>query len=50
MDKDILTQRIGAAVAKLPEWLRHDLALADKAARERAEETLAAIIAAALSE
>lgn len=48
MDKDELTQKIGAVAAKLPEWVRHDLAAADRTVRERAEETLAAILAAAL--
>ena len=35
-------------LAKTPAWLRHDLASADKSARSRAEETLAAMIVAAL--
>ena len=32
-----------------PEWVRHDLAARDRAARVRAEDTLAAMIAAALT-
>lgn len=42
--KDILLK----AVARTPEWVRHDLAAKDIAARNRAEETLAAIIIDAL--
>jgi hypothetical protein len=36
------------AIARLPEWLRHDLAAKDSAVRLRAEESLAAILIAAL--
>jgi hypothetical protein len=36
------------ALARLPEWLRHDLAAKDSAVRLRAEESLAAILIAAL--
>lgn len=50
MDKDELTKNIGAVAAKLPKWARHDLVSADRTARERAEETLTAMLAAALAE
>ena len=43
-------QKIGEAVRKAPEWVRHELLAADPALRERAEETLAAMIAAALAD
>ncbi len=32
------------AVARLPEWIRHDLAARDAALRVRAEESLAAML------
>lgn len=41
---------IERVVARAPEWLRHDLAAKDKSARNRAEESLAAMIAEALAE
>lgn len=37
-----------AAVARAPQWVRHDLASPDAAIRERAEDAMAAIIAQAL--
>jgi hypothetical protein len=40
---------IADIVSRTPEWIRHDLAAKDAAARLRAEETLAAMIAAAVS-
>ncbi len=40
---------ISGVVARLPEWVRTDLAAKDASARERAEETLAAMIVAAAS-
>lgn len=36
-------------IERAPQWLRHDLTSKDSAARSRAEETLAAIIADALA-
>jgi hypothetical protein len=42
--KDVLFK----AVARLPEWVRHDLAAKDAALRVRAEESLAAILVDAL--
>jgi hypothetical protein len=36
------------ALARMPEWLRHDLAAKENAVRLRAEESLAAILIAAL--
>ncbi|BBC74030.1 conserved hypothetical protein [Altererythrobacter sp. B11] len=38
-----------SVLARLPQWIRSDLAAADPAARQRAEETLAAMIADALA-
>lgn len=43
-----LTRRVLAVLTRLPDWLRRDLAAKDDAARERAEEALAAIISSAL--
>lgn len=43
-------RRLADKVSQLPEWLRHDLASKDENIRARAEETLAAILAAALKE
>jgi hypothetical protein len=40
---------VSGVVARLPEWVRTDLASKDASARERAEETLAAMIVAAAS-
>ena len=39
---------IHAIVQRAPQWLRHDLASSDKAVRQRAEETMAAMLADAL--
>lgn len=39
---------IAAVLARAPEWLRHDLIAKDHASRARAEDALAAMIAAAL--
>ena len=36
------------ALARMPEWLRHDLAAKDSAVRLRTEESLAAILIASL--
>jgi hypothetical protein len=45
---DDMDAKIGDAVRHAPEWVRRDLLSDDKSARERAEETLAAVIANAL--
>lgn len=42
------TPHILAVIQRAPQWIRHDLAAKDDAARLRAEETLAAMIADAL--
>lgn len=47
---DHLSRRILAALKRMPDWLRRDLAASDGTVRERAEEALAAIIASALGE
>lgn len=39
-----------AVVARLPEWVRHDLTSKDQSTRTRAEETIAAMITNALTE
>lgn len=45
---DTLQTTITAVIARAPEWIRHDLLSKESGARERAEETLAAMIANAL--
>ncbi|WP_416222449.1 DUF6771 family protein [Sphingomonas sp. CD22] len=40
---------ITSVLRRAPEWIRHDLLAKDPAGRQRAEEALAAMIAAALS-
>ena len=40
---------VAGVVARLPEWVRTDLASKDASVRQRAEETLAAMIVAAAS-
>lgn len=45
-----LFDSIHQVIARAPEWLRHDLAGKDLAARERAEESLATMVAAALAD
>jgi hypothetical protein len=47
---DNLLESVTEVLRKAPVWLRHDLASENKAARTRAEEALAAMIAAALDE
>lgn len=44
------TSTILAAIERAPQWVRRDLESKDDAIRRRAEETLAAIIAAALQD
>ncbi|MDX3910800.1 MAG: hypothetical protein QHC67_13420 [Sphingobium sp.] len=48
MDQPDLTAIVTAVLAKAPQWIRHDLASTDATLRVRAEESLAAMIAAAL--
>jgi hypothetical protein len=50
MDREKTAKIIARSVAKLPDWVRHDLSSTDKSVRTRAEETLTAILAAALEE
>lgn len=47
MNQDV-TAVVTAVLERAPEWVRTDLAAKDAAARARAEETLAAMVAAAL--
>lgn len=48
MDQEI-NLRLAGLVRRIPEWLRHDLTSKDTGTRERAEETLLAMIADVLS-
>lgn len=48
MNNEELTAIVGKVLGKAPAWVRHDLGSADKAVRARAEDALAAMIAAAL--
>ena len=48
MISDEMSQRILHAIEHAPDWLRQDLISKDPQVRIRAEETLAAMIAAAL--
>lgn len=41
---------VGGVIARAPEWMRRDLASSEPASRERAEETLAAMITMALAQ
>ena len=50
MDKDQRTKATTAAHQHMPEWIRQGLGSKDPFIRERAEETLAAIIVAALED
>lgn len=43
-----LSERVLAALVRLPDWTRRDLSSRDDATRQRAEESMAATIAAAL--
>lgn len=48
MQIDELTAIITATLSNTPRWIRHDLVATDRMLRTRAEESLAAIIAAAV--
>lgn len=50
MRSEEIPAKIAKTVAHVPDWLRQDLTSRDAAVRNRAEETLAAMIAAALKE
>jgi hypothetical protein len=45
-----LSERVLAAIVRLPDWMRRDLSSKDEATRQRAEESIAATIATALGE
>lgn len=45
-----LSDRVLAALIRLPDWMRRDLSSKDEATRQRAEESIAATIAAALGD
>ena len=49
MNEDI-AKTVLMVLERAPEWVRHDLAAKDAAIRDRAEETLAAMIASALAQ
>lgn len=46
---DHLANKIGEVVRKAPEWMRRELLADDPSLRQRAEETMAAMIVAAIS-
>lgn len=46
---DHLAKKISEVVRKAPDWARRELLSDDQSRRQRAEETMAAMIAAALS-
>ncbi|WP_338043880.1 DUF6771 family protein [Novosphingobium resinovorum] len=46
----LLTSTILAVIERAPQWVRHDLESKDDSLRARAEETLAAMISAALQD
>jgi hypothetical protein len=48
--KEALSTNVLQVIERTPQWVRHDLDSKDAAVRSRAEETLAAMIAAALDE
>ncbi len=50
MQSEDLVHLVQKVLARAPDWLRTDLAARDPLARERAEETLAAMISAAFSD
>jgi hypothetical protein len=45
-----LSERVLAALVRLPNWMRRDLSSKDEATHQRAEESIAATIATALGE
>lgn len=50
MNRIDITTLVTSVLARAPEWIRKDLAAKDPLSRARAEETLAALITAALME
>jgi hypothetical protein len=48
MTNDITRVALAAVIRKMPLWLRSDLSSADPALRQRAEESLLAIVLAAI--
>lgn len=48
MTEDGLRERIGTALKRLPHWLRAELASPDQHSQAAAEETLAAMLSAAI--
>ena len=49
MNDQEISVRVARTVAKAPQWIRQDLSARDVSKRTRAEESLAAMIAAALT-
>jgi Na+-transporting methylmalonyl-CoA/oxaloacetate decarboxylase gamma subunit len=49
MTEPNLSPIVAAVLAKAPQWIRHDLSVKDAARRTQAEESLAAMIAAAIA-
>jgi len=50
MSSDNVRARLAPAIQKMPRWLRHDLGSSDAALRQRAEESLFAMILAVVEE
>lgn len=50
MDERHRADEILAAVRRAPQWVRIDLASVDRTLRDRAEETMAAMVSAALTD
>lgn len=49
MTQEELTGTIAQILGRAPQWVRHDLSSADPLLRARAEETLAAMVAAGIA-
>jgi len=49
-NSDPVTATVQRVLERAPQWVRHDMAVKDASVRQRAEETLAAMIASALAE
>ncbi|MDP1027096.1 hypothetical protein Q5H91_07720 [Sphingomonas sp. KR1UV-12] len=49
MQSEALVDLVQKVLARAPEWVRSDLSARDPSIRQRAEETLAAMISAALA-
>jgi len=50
MSNETVRARLASAIERMPRWLRHDLGSPDAALRQRAEESLLAMILAVVEE